>query len=234
MNEPGSRQAAGPVVAWTPPARPVIVPSPKRMLAMRYIVFDVGNVIVTADQERTLRRLRALGVSAADAVRFFDNDAYRAFSRGVIGHSEFVDRLRIGHLRAPSLSDDELVEAHDVHLTGCDTAVVDLLSRLPRDRTAVLTDTNPWQTRAERHLVELERYACRVLRSHETGYLKSDPDCFEGAAHALAAPAGELVLVDDRSTHVAAAEASGWTGIHFTDAGSLSRYLDDLGLLSPR
>lgn len=193
-------------------------------------VFDIGNVLLTADQRYTVHRLIGLGVSPESANRFFQGEDFAQFSRGRTTAAVFCGSLRT-RLGLPSLTDEVLKAAHDAHITGCVPQVLDLLSRLDRRAVVVLTDTNEWQTAVERRFVDLDRYARRVVRSHEIGLLKSDAGCFEATAKRIGAESRDLLLVDDRPENVARARAAGWSALRFVGAAELAREFRSSGLL---
>ena len=60
---------------------------------------------------------------------------------------------------------------------------------------------------------------------------KPDPVIYEIAERRFGLPANELLFIDDKAENIAAAQARGWHGHVFTDAGRLENDLVSLGLL---
>lgn len=190
---------------------------------IKYVVFDVGNVVVKADESITARILQEYGVSSDRAGQLFANEDYRKFSRGNIGEQQFYDAL-IRHLQT-QLTFEQVIHAHDEHLYGIDNEVVELIKQIPAQNLAFLTDTNLWQTRREKTLIDLEGYSNKVFRSYKIHMLKTDPECFPYVRNLLGVNPQELVLVDDSIEKVVLAQKDGWQTIQFQDAEQLRRDL---------
>ena len=60
--------------------------------------------------------------------------------------------------------------------------------------------------------------------------IKPDPAIFALAAQRFGLPPRALVFIDDVPANVAAAQAAGWQGVHFTDAAQCERDLRQAGL----
>ena len=70
-----------------------------------------------------------------------------------------------------------------------------------------------------------------IVVSGTEGLAKPDPAIYRLAIDRSGLTAEQLVFIDDRAENVAAAEAAGMHGIHFTDADALRSALVELGLL---
>lgn len=187
-------------------------------------VFDIGNVVITADHALTFHALEQDGVLPQNARRFFQNQAYKEFSRGRCSADHFYQALVATYLQTP-LTYEQVVVAHDCHMFGVDSAVLDLIAQLPPSSVQFLTDTNEWQTAREQSLVDLRRYAQQIIRSHETHYLKSTPRCFAALLEHWQRPAQEILLVDDNPQIITLAQQHGLTTHLFTGAAGLAAFL---------
>ncbi|MFA5796875.1 MAG: HAD-IA family hydrolase [Candidatus Woesearchaeota archaeon] len=195
-----------------------------------FIIFDVGNVILYADHAITYRILERYGVPRDRAIKFFDNEEYKKFSRGKINGRSFYNALIQKHLRA-ELAYEDVVHAHNEHLYGIDPKVVQVLSKLPKERLIFLTDTNEWQTEREHELIDLMSYGSRIFRSHEMHMLKTDTGCFPYVIDQLGIGASETVLVDDSIEKIDMARRYGIQTVHFKDANQLTEYLKSQNLM---
>ncbi len=194
-----------------------------------FIVFDVGNVVVIANQKITYGILEEYGVPKDRAAEFFDIKEYNDFSRGKITGKEFYNALiqKFG----VKLSYKQIVHAHNEHIFGIDSEVVKILSKLPKEKLAFLTDTNEWQTEREKELIDLKSYSNLVFRSHEIHMLKTDKNCFPYVISQLCVEPNEILLIDDSIEKVEMAKQHGIQTLQFKDAGRLSDYLKDNRLL---
>lgn len=197
---------------------------------MKIIIFDVGNVIVEADHSITYRTLEAYGVPSQKARRFFDNSEYKEFSRGNIDGRSFYEALTQKYLEA-EFAYEQIVDAHNKHLFGVDNKVIQILSKLPKEKLAFLTDTNEWQTERERELIDLRHYSSRIFRSHEMHMLKTDVSCFPYVVSQLGVKAAEILLVDDSIEKGLMAQGYGLKVHQFKGADGLTDYLTSQGSL---
>lgn len=69
-----------------------------------------------------------------------------------------------------------------------------------------------------------------VIRSHEVGVRKPDPEIYRLAEHASGAAGAACLLIDDLPANCAAANARGWRVIHHRDTRDTMTALDDLEL----
>lgn len=184
------------------------------MSQIKFVLFDVGNVVVRATHEITYAILRDYGIAPEAAQRFYQNKDYADFARGKITSSEFVDRLMGEHLQNKFLGYHELCIAHDAHIYAVDPLVVEVLKELKALRVLLgfVTNTNKWQTLRELQLINLEKEFARVVRSHDIGMIKTD----EGAWPAILKKFGcqnedpsTILLVDDSVVNCEAASRAG-------------------------
>jgi len=191
---------------------------------MKNIIFDVGNVIIKSDQNITFSMLKDYGVPNNAARKFFDNYEYREFSRGNISARIFYDTLIQKHLGV-HLKYEHIVDAHNKHLTGVIHKVVEMLSKLPREKLVFLTDTNEWQTTRERQLIDLSHYSDIIFRSHEIHMLKIDDGLFPYIIKKLNVKPEEIILIDDSIEKIEIAQKHGLRTHQFIDPSQLADYL---------
>ncbi len=190
---------------------------------MQVIIFDVGNVIIKATHEITMRILGEYGVPEQRRGKFFDNPDYDVYSRGMMTSREFYNRLVETHLKFP-LKYEQIVRAHDEHMYAVDSGVAGILEKLwgSGRELAFLTDTNEWQTRREKEMVNLAKYSEKIFRSHETHFLKTDEGCFEHVIKELGGDPASLLLVDDSPEKIEMARKHGLQTIQFLSAEQLA------------
>jgi len=197
---------------------------------MKIVLFDVGNVVVKADNEITHKILQDYGVLEHNARRFYTNPEYLDFSRGKITGKDFY-RALIGRYLQFQLTFQQVVYAHNEHLYDVDDGVVEFLSKIPREKLAFLTDTNEWQTEKERQLVDLSQYSDKIFRSHEIHRLKTDLDCFDYVFGELKVEPSEILLVDDSPEKISIAQRKGLQTHQFVDLENLVKEFQDRNLL---
>ncbi|MBI4150192.1 HAD family hydrolase [Candidatus Woesearchaeota archaeon] len=178
------------------------------------VLFDVGNVVVKADHDRTHRILHDQHhVLLEKAPRFFTNPDYAEFGRGNITDIQFHAALR-KHLEL-DLGYGAAFSAHNAHIYELDRHVVGLIEETKQRKCiGFLTDTNAWQTyRVEAEMIQLINHSPYVFRSNELHALKTDPECFPKVIarleEQLGIGASNIALVDDSVEKLAMAEKAG-------------------------
>ncbi len=150
------------------------------------------------------------------------------WSEIVIGQAELPDRLEPVLARiAPHLSCDEFIGywfENDARLN------IELLEELDRQRSAgmpVWLATNQEHLRAA-YLMDVLALAGRcdgICYSAAMGCRKPEAAFFEKAAARSGLPAEHLLLIDDTSANVVAAQAAGWYAAEWREGSSLAAVL---------
>lgn len=181
---------------------------------MKYVIFDVGNVIIKGDHNIAFRILEDYGVAPDKARLFFNNPEYADFSRGNITEEEFRQAL-IEHLDH-NLTLEQVKHAHDEHIYGLVDKIRDTLGfAKSKAKIGFLTDTNIWQTAREKEFIDLELYGGPIFRSHELHLMKLDKGLFERVTKEIGDPEGDIILVDDLTNNCLKAKQYGWDFIQF-------------------
>ncbi len=190
------------------------------------ILFDVGNVILLANHKITHEILcKEYEVPAERAAKFFENEDYRNFSRGMIDGEEFYKRLVQNYLKT-DLSYEEVVAAHDRHIYDVDSEVVEIIKSLsPKIRLGFVTDTNLWQTRREREMIDLARFSKEIFRSYESGMIKNDEGFFPYLLKVLGLKPSEILLIDDSPEKIKRAQENGFLTHTYENADKLKTFL---------
>ncbi|MFF4444442.1 HAD-IA family hydrolase [Streptomyces sp. NPDC001502] len=109
-------------------------------------------------------------------------------------------------------------------LTGrVDTAVLELLTAIRRRVPVVLVSNATTRLEADLTALGLAGAFDAVVNTARTGFAKPDRRVFEAAAEAVGVKLQRCLFIDDTPGHVAAAQAAGLTGIHYTHVDQLRR-----------
>jgi len=169
-----------------------------------------------------------LGLSGSDLQREFFDVHWEAvvLGRAMLGDSlsPVLDRI------APHLTPEQLIAywfERDSHL---DRELLQEMSAIRSTGIPVYLATNQEHRRA-RHLMRTMRladYVDGVYYSAQIGARKPGREFFDKVASTVGFPAGELLLVDDSLDNITAAEAAGWTALHWTGEKSLTGALREM------
>ncbi|MBI5378997.1 MAG: HAD family phosphatase [Nitrospirae bacterium] len=204
--------------------------------AIRLLLWDLGKVLVAFDHRLIAERLApdAFG-PYRDPERLFTaifhpaTGLVHAYDEGQVTSREFHALLRATcGLRAPYAAFARKWSAIFAPIPE----TIALLERLKgRCEQVLLSNTNALHfAYIAQHAPFIFLFDARIL-SFRVGLRKPDPAIFRLALDCADVAAEETLLIDDRPENVAAAEALGIHGHHFTDAEQLARALLHCGLL---
>lgn len=193
-------------------------------MAIKIVLWDIGNVIIVANHDAGIAKLVELGVPYMKARNFFKHPSYVDFSRGTIDGIKFWQLQNIQLDAELAMSD--MRAAHDGHMFGVDEDVLEIVQAVELP-IAWATATNTWQTARQRQLVDLQSMFPEApwFCSNETGKLKTDPGAFGEIARTLGVLPREILFVDDNAGNCAAARAVGLAVVQYTNASQLDVYL---------
>jgi epoxide hydrolase-like predicted phosphatase len=183
---------------------------------IRAVIFDFGGVLVrTEDQSGRIKWERTLGLSQGELSHaVFDSDAALKASLGVLPEQAIWEHvaelyqlspLEVAELRTDFWSGDRL-----------DTELVNFLRSLrPRYKTAILSNAWSGARITFREKYDLETAVDLIVISAEEGLAKPAPEIFVLVARRLAVPPKDAIFVDDFSVNIRAAQAAGFSAVHF-------------------
>jgi len=187
---------------------------------MRYILFDIGNVLVRYDHQRTMAALSDLYNTDSTHLLAVYSEIGRSFGAGKIASEQIVALLNQRFGAAHSLEafstafcaglardDDALTYVAALQIDG--ELAVGAISNTNAAHVAWLDD----------HVPELSDFEL-VIMSNEVGLLKPDPEIFELALEILDAQPTQVLYVDDLAENVEAARQLGMSALHHLDWGA--------------
>jgi putative hydrolase of the HAD superfamily len=180
---------------------------------MRSILFDIGNVLVRYDHQRTIVALSDL--YHTDPVQLFTlySQIGRQFGVGEITPIQVVDMLNSRYNATCSL--EEFAEAFCAGLMRDDAALAYAVALQVEGEVAVgaISNTNALHVAwLDAHAPELNEFEL-VIMSNEVGMLKPDPEIYELAMEILDASPAQILYIDDLAENVEAARQLGMSAI---------------------
>jgi putative hydrolase of the HAD superfamily len=206
-------------------------------MAIQFLYFDLGNVLLSFSHERMCQQMAEVAGLEADAVRRAllagepETSLQWRFERGdfdaATAYDHFCRHTGVRPDRAAlfAAGSDMFAELPDS---------VALVRRLAAagHRLGVLSNTNPndWEFVYQKFVFLRECFAHAVL-SYEAKAMKPAAAIFEHAIERAGAKAREVFFTDDREENVAGALAAGLDAVVFTSAGELEAELRRRGVL---
>jgi HAD superfamily hydrolase (TIGR01509 family) len=204
---------------------------------IRFVYFDLGNVLATFSVDRACRNVSDRWAVSPEDVRrvVWDSGLQDRFEHGEVAADRFAAEVRrsLG-LDASSAPTDELLD----RLSDMFDPILEMIDLVDAVR-ATGVDMGILSNTCEAHWRWLVRsgYAAlrgpwnRVILSYEHGAMKPAESIYRVAGEAAGHPVGSILFFDDRADNVLAAKAGGWQAHRFTDAGSAREVLTMSGVL---
>ena len=184
---------------------------------IKNILFDLGGVIITLDQEQAIRRFEALGLK--DARQRLDpyqqSGIFGDLEEGKITAEDF--RTELGRLIGREVSFDECRHAWLGYCKEVPRRNLDALLRLRQEgyRVLLLSNTNPYMMSwvlspdfdGQGH--SLEHYMDHCYLSYQIGAMKPSTEFFHRVLMAEHTAPSETLFVDDGPRNVAVASQMG-------------------------
>ena len=189
---------------------------------MKAVIFDLGNVLVDYDHQRTLNALASVSDLSITEMAALFREVSHAAGIGQLDAQELYEHLvRAAQLTRhfDQITFDQFVDLFAAGISRNETAIAYALSLQQRTgvTVAVISNTNGAHVRwLDQHVPELAQLDL-VMMSNEVGMLKPDPAIFHLALDLLELPAAHCLFVDDLAENVAAAQNEGMFGITHTD-----------------
>ena len=196
---------------------------------IKWILFDLGNVLVELRTGGIERAAAALGSTPERLVALFnENRMGRRIAVGKLSPQEFVEQInrRFGSSVTP---------ADVVSWFGPEVGVVfpetpELIASLKRRYSlGILSNTffGHWDYFIA---TDLARQFDAPMASHLLGFCKPDPRAYRAALDRMGATAAETVFVDDLAENVEAARALGFQAFQSATPSELIRGLQRAGV----
>ncbi|MCD8297268.1 MAG: HAD family phosphatase [Prevotella sp.] len=185
---------------------------------IKNIIFDLGGVIVTIDQNEALRRLKELGLETAE--NFLDpytqNGIFGDLEEGKISAEEF--RVELGRLIGREMTFDDCKYFWLGYRKDLPKRNLSVLRKLRAEgyRLILLSNTNPfmmsWGLSGEfdGNGLSLEDYFDALYLSFRLKTMKPSPFFFEKVLESENILPGESLFVDDGKRNVEIAESLGF------------------------
>lgn len=188
---------------------------------IKNIVFDLGNVLVDIDFNRTVEAFQKLGNDNLDLNldNYMDHPIFGAIEKGQITTAEFRDRIR--EMLDSEVSDEEVDKAWAAVIINSDSERIELLKRLKsKYRIFILSNTDEIHiTRAlkifkDNFDVDFTSLFEKCYYSHEMGMEKPDAKIYLEVLNDAKLIPEETLFIDDKLENIEAANLLNIKGHH--------------------
>ncbi|XZE54647.1 HAD family hydrolase [Planctomycetaceae bacterium SH139] len=200
-------------------------------MSIRYIFFDLGNVLVHFDPNDACRNVSRL-VGHSEAAVFsalYGSGVETRYERGELDCEAFATAFR-AELGCDCDSEDLLREMSAMFRPN--QAMQPLLDRLiaSEPRLGILSNTCPahWNWVQQQAWSVSSGWFGEAVLSYEVGRMKPEPEIYQAAQSIAGVPADQIFFTDDRLENIEAAREAGWRAELFHDAELLTKQLTAL------
>jgi putative hydrolase of the HAD superfamily len=202
-------------------------------MAIRYVYFDLGNVLLNFDHQVACRQVAILTGQSQLLVwqTIFESGLQERYEKGAISDDEFC--------RTFSHSTDTMVD-RDAFLRAAsgifspNVPVLPIVAALATAgyRLGILSNTchAHWDWICQQRYAVTPKCFAHTVLSFEIGSMKPEAPIYDEAIRQAGVPAHEIFFVDDRSDNVQGARRQGIDAVLFSGADALIRDLDQRGV----
>ncbi|HEY8460668.1 MAG TPA: HAD-IA family hydrolase [Blastocatellia bacterium] len=204
---------------------------------IRWIVFDLGGVVVRLNIDGALEELARRSATDKNLIKNFldarDESNLSPDEKLQLGLLEIDDYVvLLNQALRRKLTREEIIDLRLQVIQGEDEDVLEIIQALSaRRKVACFSNTHAihWD-----HMLANYRsfrfFHCAVA-SHLIHAAKPDPKAFAIACRELGAEPAECLFIDDSPANAEAARAAGWHAIHFKGAAALRGELREYGFV---
>jgi putative hydrolase of the HAD superfamily len=178
------------------------------------IIFDLGNVLLDINLDRTLTRFKQLGIAEQDSLisRYKQSGIFCDLEDGKISKFEFAQQIRKQHNL--SIKDEVIFEAWSALLGSYKEERIEMILKLKQNfRVLLLSNTNEIHIKACGYNVpivgSLNNLFHQVYYSYKLGVSKPHKEIFEILLKKENIKPSEALFLDDSIDNIKAAEKLG-------------------------
>lgn len=184
---------------------------------IKTVIFDMGGVIITINQEEALRRFKALGVKDAEEIMnpYCQSGVFGDLEEGKVTADEYQEALE--KMVGRKLTFDEIRHCWLGYVVDVPVKKLAAINKLREEgyRVVLLSNTNPYMTSwtdsndfsADGH--PIGEYFDAMYRSYEVKFMKPDDKFFHYVLAQEKVSPEDALFVDDGPRNCAAASELG-------------------------
>ena len=204
------------------------------MKKIKYIIFDLGAVLLNIDYQKTIDGFKKLGVKNASEFysKKIQNNIFDLLECGKISEENFVDKFKETYGKA---SYSEIISAWNALLLDLPQSRVNLLKRIRKKYDIfLLSNTNSIHINefrkqiGETKYLEFYKLFKKVYYSYEIGFRKPNKEAFQIILNENNMNPREVLFIDDSPQHIRGAQMLGLQTYHLNDNENISRVLPDI------
>jgi len=196
------------------------------MSYIKFVLFDLGNVIVNVDKEEALRIFSDItGEPVEKLLDFPESNLEKNFEKGKIAIEDYIAGLKRRFNLTNEVNKEELIEIW-ASCFKLNEQMIELVKKIDRNiKKGILSNTNPLHIESINKNYDIFGYFDYLFFSYDLGYVKPDKRIYTSVMGKLKAKANEIIFIDDLQANLLPAEKIGFHTYLFDNPESLERYL---------
>ena len=182
------------------------MPNQYNLSNIKAIVFDIGNVLIDIDYEKTIRSFQTLATINFHSIVSYHKqiDIFNQFEKGKVSTAQFVSTLR-QYLR-PDVTDSQIITAWNTMLVHYPEQKIRILQSLSEKfQLYALSNIN------ELHIAEMNANVNRLFGlqafsdlfnkayySNEVGWRKPEPELYQLVLNEINVLPEQILFIDDK------------------------------------
>ena len=204
------------------------------MKNIKHIIFDLGNVILNIEYQKTINEFHKIGIKDASVFysQSIQQEIFNLLETGKISEFDFL--IEVNKL-CPKASHKQILSAWNALILDLPQKRISLINNLKSSfSTYLLSNTNVIHINEIKKKIGVKKYNSfynlfnKVYYSHEIGIRKPNPEAFNVILNENELNVNEVLFIDDSIQHIKTAKKLGIKTYHLTKDESIEAIFPDI------
>ncbi|MDA9325145.1 HAD family phosphatase [Flavobacteriales bacterium] len=204
------------------------------MKNIKHIIFDLGNVILNIEYQKTINEFNKIGIKDASVFysQSIQQEIFNLLETGKISEFDFL--IEVNKL-CPKASHKQILSAWNALILDLPQKRISLINNLKSNFSIyLLSNTNVIHINEIKKKIGVKKYNRfynlfnKVYYSHEIGLRKPNPEAFNIILNENDLNVNEVLFIDDSIQHIKTAKKLGVKTYHLTKDESIEAIFPDI------
>tara|TARA_B110000438_G_scaffold284636_1_gene313888 strand:- start:2471 stop:3091 length:621 start_codon:yes stop_codon:yes gene_type:complete len=204
------------------------------MKNIKHIIFDLGNVILNIEYQKTINEFNKIGIKDASVFysQSIQQEIFNLLETGKISEFDFL--IEVNKL-CPKASHKQILSAWNALILDLPQKRISLINNLKSSFSIyLLSNTNVIHINEIKKKIGVKKYNSfynlfnKVYYSHEIGLRKPNPEAFNIILNENDLNVNEVLFIDDSIQHIKTAKKLGIKTYHLTKDESIEAIFPDI------
>jgi len=204
------------------------------MKNIKHIIFDLGNVILNIEYQKTINEFNKIGIKDASVFysQSIQQEIFNLLETGKISELDFLNEV---NKLCPKASHKQILSAWNALILDLPQKRISLINNLKSSFSIyLLSNTNVIHINEIKKKIGIKKYNRfynlfnKVYYSHEIGLRKPNPEAFNIILNENDLNVNEVLFIDDSIQHIKTAKKLGVKTYHLTKDESIEAIFPDI------